>query len=458
MLIVSRSKGGSPPLIVNYTLKVQNNIRRCLYKVAKAVVIGGGWSGCAAALASAKMGCDVILLERTDMLLGTGLVGGIMRNNGRFTATEEMIAMGGGELFEIADSVARHKNIEFPGHKHATLYDVAKIEPAVKKLLIDRGIDVRLITRAKDVKMNGNRIVSVLTDEGDEIEGDIFIETTGTAGPMGNCSKYGNGCAMCIIRCPSYGPRVSIAAKAGVKELMAKKSDGSVGAMSGSCKLLKESLSDDIVEKLNTKGVAVIPIPQELQKADALSQKACQQYALKEFAENVILLDTGHAKLMSPYYPLDKLRRIPGFENARYEDPYAGNLGNSMRYFSISPRNNKLQTKGVDNLLCAGEKAGPLVGHTEAIVTGTLAGYNAARLAFGKEPVEIPVELAVGDAISHVREQMNTPEGIAKKYTFSGSVYFERMKEKGLYTTDINEIKKRVEKAGMTNFFEKKFI
>ena len=74
----------------------------------KVVVIGGGWAGCGSALSAKKAGAEVVLLERTDMLLGTGLVGGIMRNNGRFTATEEMIAMGGGELFQVTDSVARH--------------------------------------------------------------------------------------------------------------------------------------------------------------------------------------------------------------------------------------------------------------------------------------------------------------------------------------------------------------
>jgi len=62
----------------------------------KIIVIGGGWAGCAAGLAVRKQGGQVLLLERADMLLGTGLVGGIMRNNGRFTAAEEMIAMGGG--------------------------------------------------------------------------------------------------------------------------------------------------------------------------------------------------------------------------------------------------------------------------------------------------------------------------------------------------------------------------
>ncbi|HHW02710.1 MAG TPA: FAD-dependent oxidoreductase [Thermoanaerobacterales bacterium] len=425
----------------------------------KVVVIGGGWSGCAAALSAKKAGADVVLLERADMLLGTGLVGGIMRNNGRFTATEEMIAMGGGELFQVTDNVARHKNIEFPGHKHATLYDVARVEPAVKKVLLDAGIEIHTESRVKDVEAEGKKIKAVITDNDERFEGDVFVECTGTAGPQGNCTKYGNGCAMCIIRCPSYGPRISVAGKMGVKEMMAKKADGTYGAMSGSCKLHKDSLSKDIVDKLNSTGVAVIPVPEEVREgADILNKKACQQYALKEFIENVVLLDTGHAKLMTPFFPLENLRRIPGFENARYEDPYAGNRGNSMRYLAISPRDNFLKTEGVDNLFCGGEKAGPLVGHTEAICTGTLAGANAVRFAAGKELVQIPTELAVGDAIAYVKEQMKTEEGISKKYTFSGSVYFERMKQLGLYTTDVDAIKQRVEKAGMTNFFNQKIV
>lgn len=425
----------------------------------KVVIIGGGWSGCGAALSAKKAGADVVLLERADMLLGTGLVGGIMRNNGRFTAAEEMIAMGGGELFQVTDQVARHKNIEFPGHKHATLYDVARVEPAVKKVLLEAGIEIHTESRVKDVEAEGKKIKAVITDNDERFEGDVFIECTGTVGPQGNCTKYGNGCAMCIIRCPSYGPRISIAGRMGVKEIIGKKADGTYGAMSGSCKLLKESLSQDIVDKLNSTGVAVIPVPEEVRESsDILNKKACQQYALKEFIENVVLLDTGHAKLMTPFFPLDKLRRIPGFENARYEDPYAGNRGNSMRYMAMSPRDNFLKTEGVDNLFCGGEKTGLLVGHTEAICTGTLAGANAVRYAVGKNLVQIPTELAVGDAIAYVNEQMKTEEGISKKYTFSGSVYFERMKKLGLYTTEVNAIRQRVEKAGMTNFFNQKVV
>ncbi|HWR45286.1 FAD-dependent oxidoreductase [Sporomusa sp.] len=422
--------------------------------MARVVVIGGGWAGCSAAVAAKKAGAgEVILLERTDMLLGTGLVGGIMRNNGRFTATEEAYAMGGGDLFDAVEESTRHRNIEFPGHKHVTLYDVAKIEPAVRRVLDRLGVKYNLIARVRDITVGSSKIKSVITDSDDEIYGDVFVETTGTAGPQSQCSKYGNGCVMCIIRCPSFGPRISVAARAGVQEMIGRKADGSYAAMSGSCKLHKESLSEQIAKELNSKGVVVVPIPEELKKAESLSIKACQQYALKEFADNVILLDTGHAKLMSPYYPLDKLRKIPGFENARFEDPYAGSIGNSMRFTALSPRDNALKVQGIDNLFCAGEKAGLLVGHTEAIVTGTLAGHNAVRHVFGKQQLILPETLATGDAIAHVREQMQTEEGLKLKYTFSGAQYFKRMQEKGLYTTDVQAIKDRVEKAGLTDVY-----
>ncbi len=422
------------------------------------VIVGGGWAGCAAALAARKTGCGVEVFERTDMLLGTGLVGGIMRNNGRFTATEEMIAMGGGDLFEIADKNARHKNIDFPGHKHANLYDVSTIEPSVRRALLDAGVTIHLKARVQNIELQDDVIVKVVANElhGGTItaEGDAFVDGSGTAGPMSNCSRHGNGCAMCIYRCPTFGSRISIAGKAGIEEMIGRKPDGTFGAMSGSCKLHKDSLAPNIREQLDANGVCVIPVPAHLQKSlKSLGQKACQQYALKEFAENIVLLDTGHAKLMTSYYPLDILRQVPGFENARFEDPYAGGIGNSIRYLGMLPRDDGLKVKGLRNVFCGGEKAGLLVGHTEAIVTGTLAGHNAARHALGLDPVEIPRSLACGEAIAFVREEMQTEEGLARKYTFSGSVFFERMKEKDLYTTDVEKIRQRVAAADMTDFF-----
>ena len=391
------------------------------------------------------------------MLLGTGLVGGIMRNNGRFTATEEMIAMGGGEIFELVDQNCLHRDIEFSEHHHSSLYNVATMEPRVKKLLGEQGISVHLSTRVEDVEMDGERMKAVVGKvDGERVryEGEVFIDATGTAGPPSNCTKYGNGCVMCILRCPSFGGRVSITAKAGVKEMIGRKG-AQIGAMSGACKLLKESLSSEIVDTLNRKGVAVIPIPPSERAKGKLSVKACQQYALPEYEDNIVLLNTGHAKLMTPFYPLEALRRIPGCENTRYEDPYAGGVGNSIRYIGMAPRDDSLRVEGVENLFCAGEKAGLLVGHTEAIVTGVLAGYNAVRWSRKEISLVIPDSLAIGDAIAYVRTQMQTEEGLGYKYTFSGSVYFDRMVQRGLYSTDVREIGKRVDKAGLTGVFSR---
>jgi hypothetical protein len=423
----------------------------------RVVVIGGGWSGCAAALAAYQAGAEsVVMVERTDYLLGTGLVGGIMRNNGRFTAAEEMIAMGAGTLFEAADSVSVHKNFDFPGHKHASLYDVTAIEPRVRKTLDETGIDIRLVHRVTRVEVSNGSINAIHMENGENIEGDVFVDCTGTVGPQKNCTRYGSGCVMCIVRCPTFGPRVSISGLVGAVDRNGYRADGEVGVMSGSCKLSKDSLSPELSRRLTEEGMVLVPLPEttaEKMRAK-LGAKACQQYALPDYADNIILLDTGQAKMMTSYTDLNDLRSVPGFENARYEDPYSGSLGNSIRYIDVTTRENNMKVVcDVDNLFCGGEKAGLLVGHTEAIVTGTLAGHNAVRHLAGRGLIEIPDDLAVGDAISHVNSEMDKPGGMSKKYTFSGSVFFERMKERGTYTTDIDAIRDRVKSVGFQDLF-----
>ena len=424
----------------------------------KVIVVGGGWAGCAAAITAKKAGAEVSIYEKTDLLLGLGNVGGIMRNNGRYTASEELIALGGGDLIQIVDKCARHANIEFPGHKHATLYDVNIIEGAVREHLNAMGIKVYTEKRVKDVDVDKGKIRGVLLSDDTYVTGDVFVETTGSTGPMGNCLRYGNGCSMCILRCPAFGPRLSISERCGVADIQAERNDDTLGAFSGSCKLAKESLSEEVRNELNSKGVVVLKIPKEDINYGKLSTKVCQQYALKEFAENVVLLDTGHAKLMTTYYPLEKLRKIPGLERAKYVDPYAGSKGNSIRYLSVAPRTNDMKVVGVDNLFCAGEKSGLFVGHTEAICTGSLAGHNAVRLMMGMPLLILPSSIAIGDLISFANEKSETREGRKDRYTFAGSVFFKRMQDLGLYTTDIKEITARVSKLNLDNIFEQKLV
>jgi hypothetical protein len=424
--------------------------------MARVVIIGGGWAGSSAAIAASMAGAHVVLLERTDMLLGTGLVGGIIRNNGRWTATAEHVAMGMGDLWDTIDANLRHANVAFPGHEHADLYDVSIVEPGIKDLVLSKGVEVRTRARVTDVVRSGDQIAAVVLEDGERVEGDVFVETTGSAGPQNNCTKLGNGCAMCVMRCPTFGGRVSVAAKAGIVEQRAKKMDGTEGVMSGSCKLHFDSVSKEIQEMLRTTGVAVVPLPEDLKaaKQKQLGQKACQQYALPAFAENIILLDTGHVKLMTPYFPLDQLRSIPGMEKSRFEDPYSGGVGNSIRYLAMSPRSDALKVEGLDNLFCAGEKAGPLVGHTEAMMTGSLAGRNAVLWAAGKAQITVPRTLALGDIIAAASDVLRGGD-LSQKLTFSGATYFERMKALGLYSTDAAAIRARVAEAGLEGVFLK---
>lgn len=422
------------------------------------VVVGGGWAGCAAAYAARVAGADVVIIEKTDMLLGTGLVGGIMRNNGRLTAMEEIRELGAGNFLGLIEKAATHLKIDFPGHRHAMLYDVTKIEPLIKTALQTAGVRIKLQKRMAAVSRNTEAITGIKTADGEIIEGDVFIDCTGTAGPAQYCTRYGYGCAMCILRCPTFGPRISLTAMAGITEITAGGGVPQFEAMSGSCKLEKKSISSALVAKLEQDGVLVIPLPEILRDKAKLDRKACQQYSMPEFAENLILLDTGHAKLMAPYYPLEVLRTIHGLEDARYADPYSGGTGNSVRFMAIAPCNDNLAVSGAVNLFCAGEKTGLLVGHTEAIVTGFLAGHNAVRIMAGHKLLVLPSGLACGDIISFMHREMKAAEGMGKKYTFSGSVYFQRMQERGLYTTDTNLIRERVGNTGLAGVFNRKII
>ena len=87
----------------------------------------------------------------------------------------------------------------------------------------------------------------------------------------------------------------------------------------------------------------MIPLPHAAVKKEKLDMKVCKQYAWQEFAENIVLLDTGYAKIMTPFFDLETLRQIPGFENARYADPYAGGKGNSICPSSVAERDHTMR-------------------------------------------------------------------------------------------------------------------
>lgn len=60
--------------------------------------------------------------------------------------------------------------------------------------------------------------------------------------------------------------------------------------------------------------------------------------------------------------------------------------------------------------------------------------------------------------IAYSNIEMHKEDGEKKRFTFAGSVYFNRMKEKGFYTTDKKVIEDRVKEAGVYGIYDKKLI
>ena len=150
--------------------------------------------------------------------------------------------MGGDDIFALLDDCTLHENVFFPWPEPSgsvkTIFHAAKAESALRKYLEGIGIEVRLQSRARDIERDGSGIKAVILDDGSKVAGQVFIDATGGAGPQANCQKYGNGCAMCFMRCPAFGGRGSIGGEAGGKGLKGKRRDGSIGGIKGAFALL----------------------------------------------------------------------------------------------------------------------------------------------------------------------------------------------------------------------------
>ena len=112
-----------------------------------------------------------------------------------------------------------------------------------------------------------------------------------------------------------------------------------------------------------------------------MQKKACQQYSLNDFAKNLIILDTGHAKLMTPT-SLEILRTLNGFRMP-VTDPIRGER-QLWRFMAMAPCDAALRVSGVENLFCR-RKAGLLVGHT-GNSHWIFGGHNAVRLITAASP------------------------------------------------------------------------
>ena len=160
-------------------------------KSADVVVVGGGTSGCVAAIASARTGADTLLVERYGFLGGTATFGnpyhGFMDGHGNLVARgipneiiERLQAEGGspGHLRGMQWGPGAPEGVEYT----VTPYDHQLIEYVLIKMCEEAGVRFLLHAVLDHTIVDGNKVrgVDVLTKSGHrELLADVVVDATG---------------------------------------------------------------------------------------------------------------------------------------------------------------------------------------------------------------------------------------------------------------------------------------
>lgn len=433
----------------------------------RVVIVGSGPAGFSAAVVAKRAGADVILLERMNMLGGLGFQAGIYEwpsPSGDIALTEEK-ALGGGDLFEIFESIAIHKRIDLPNFGNISTYNVLKLDSSLQKALKDSEIKFMLRKRVVDIEVSGNRVEAVVLKDGDKIEGDVFIDATGAMRGTADCTRWGYGCVGCSLQCATFGPPGDMIGKK--VKTVAEQNDyareiGQWGSVGTSVKIALGSLSEAVQKELNENGWIQVRVPPGVKpdmervkrtgKVDTVIYGNVQGF----FGQHLTVVDIGKiGKLTTVAAQLyaGSLRTIPGFEDAVILDPVAGEMGHLIHMTTVALRDNSLRVDGFDNLFCAGNKAGVAEGLLDAMVTGELAGYNAVRSGLGHGYLELPRTLAVGAFIDHAGKMMRSAEGRKRTYSLLSA---ELLKTLNVCRENMEEIVKEVDRVGLSGIYKTK--
>ncbi|MBI2305563.1 MAG: FAD-dependent oxidoreductase [Chloroflexi bacterium] len=418
--------------------------------MARVVVIGGGVAGCSAAITAAQTGVETLLLERMDTLSGMGLWTGQLLS---WIARQETKLMGGGagQVISLMESLALHYKDEMGVPDGHLTFDVAFLDAGMKRLVERAGVKLLLRSRAVDVERRGNRIEAVVLADGTRVAGDAFVDATGNVGGMDICEQYGQGCVLCIMKCPIFGDRVAISEAGGIPAIQ-----GTELRPYLSCYLIyTPSFSPEVRHRIehSPNGYYYHPIPEELQRYDFT-----HEWRRPEQPVTTVLkashLQIAHINWSKTWLnvPLKFLRSVPGFENVWVLNPGVI-AGQAVQRTYPAPHDLALQVTGLENLFAAGLRSGRFSAFVEVMYTGDLAGYNAARRALNTNSLlEIPTTTTMGYFLKEVgrdRTICDYPDGAVN------DPRFDPYRERGLDTTDPARIRRRMDEAGLLGIYQK---
>jgi hypothetical protein len=409
---------------------------------------------------------------------------------GRYPLHLEILEMGAPEVNEALDSVTlphmdNYRNSHYPWHslpgseemtKHSWVYNVLTAEPVLRKLLVNMGVEIHWRSRVVDIEKKGKRItrvkVQVDRHKTEWVEGDAFIDTTGSAGGMSACVKNVGGCTMCPwMQCPTFGDRVDLSEKAGGKTWSMRQKDGTPGVKYNGIYLYKASLSQELQDQLNEWHQIFVPFrgvidwdsnPEWSWATRGQDGNDGEGHPADAETSWRVSPDTGRFRLLdrgifaggagpSPIL-LEKLRGIPGFENVVVAGPVGGmnlwSLGHDLVFTE-----NTLRVSPCENLFAAGSKAN-MVDIQPCINSGILAGFNAMRSAVGKELIELPMSTATGDIIDFSQKYLKNSDGGPTTFVSAhAGHYLKRLKDIGIFPDNTEKAKKRVKDAGVAGIF-----
>ena len=149
------------------------------------VVVGGGFAGVGAAIAAAREGKKVRLIEKYNALGGAAvydLVNPFMRYWAwKDDNRKEKIMLSAGIFAEIVDKIAEMGGFRDPAHTH---FNDEYLKIILNRMALDAGVELLYQTSVVGVKMNGKKIEAVTVSNVSgtyDICADQFIDATGDA-------------------------------------------------------------------------------------------------------------------------------------------------------------------------------------------------------------------------------------------------------------------------------------
>ncbi len=149
------------------------------------VVVGGGFAGASAAIAAARCGADVLLIEKYNCLGGAAVYDLVNPFMGNWTRDpqkpDEIIELSRGLFLEILDRMDKMNGIRYMA---GITFNEEILKCVLNRMAIESGVHLLYNTSVTDAKVEDGRICEITVSNvsgSSKVAADCFIDATGDA-------------------------------------------------------------------------------------------------------------------------------------------------------------------------------------------------------------------------------------------------------------------------------------